>query len=208
MMITSSISGEGKSFTALNLANIIALSGKKTLILGADMRKPRLYQELSLNNNLGLSNYLSGSSSWSEIIRETEIENLSIIVSGPIPPNPGELLLRGEFSSLIDKLKTKFDVIIIDTPPIGVVADALEVAPLVDHTLFIARQNYTPKEAIVSLQHHLDQGKLKNISLVFNDIYKFGPGYGYGYGYSYGYGYGYGFGYGRKKNRGGYYEDS
>lgn len=186
LMITSSISGEGKSFTALNLANVLAISGKKTLLLGADMRKPRLFEEMGLSNSVGLSSILTEQIQIKTAIQSSSVENLYVITSGPIPPNPGELLLRNEFKLLIDKLKNEFEVILIDTPPIGIVADALEVAPLVDHTIFITRQNFTPKEAIVSLQYHLDQGKLVNISVVFNDIYKSGLGYGYGYGYGYG----------------------
>ena len=196
LMLTSSISGEGKSFTTLNLANIFALSGKKTVIVGADMRKPRIFQELNLDNTIGLSNYLSSQTSLNKIIQETRIENLSVISSGPVPPNPGELILRQEFSVLLNLLKEEFNIILIDTPPIGIVADALEVASQVDHTLFITRQNYTPLEAIASVDQQVKQGKLSNMSFVFNDIYKFGPGYGYGYGY----------GYGQKKG-GGYYED-
>lgn len=210
LMLTSSISGEGKSFTALNLANIFALSGKKTVIVGADMRKPRIYQELGLSNNLGLSNFLSGQAPIIKVIQETEISHLSVISSGPVPPNPGELILRSEFRELMNYLQKNYDIVLIDTPPMGIVADALAVATYVDHTLFIARQNYTPIEAIIGIDQQVKQGKLSNISIVFNDIYKFGPGYGYGYGYGYSYGYGYGYNYGygqKKKNGGGYYEE-
>ena len=110
IMVTSSIGGEGKSFTTLNLANIFSVSGKKTIIIGADMRRPRLYQEMQLSNEIGLSNYLSGKSDWESIVQHSNIENLDIITAGPVPPNPGELLLRIEFANLINNLKNKCSV--------------------------------------------------------------------------------------------------
>lgn len=197
LMVTSSISGEGKTFTVLNLSNVIAISGKKTIVVGADMRRPRISRELGLDNSFGLSNLLSDSNDLERAIQQTYIDNLYLLSSGPIPPNPGELLLRDNFFEILSLLKEKFDIVIIDTPPIGIVADALEVAPFIDHTLFITRQNYTPKEALTSLQDQVDQGKFKNVSIVFNDIYKIGAGYGYGYSYGYGL---------RNKNGGYYYE--
>lgn len=199
LMVTSSISGEGKTFTVLNLSNVIAISGKKTIIVEGDMRRPRISRELGLDNKFGLSNLLSTSDDIDKAIQQTHIDNLCLLSSGPVPPNPGELLLRDKFPEILTALKKRFDIVIIDTPPIGIVADALEVAPFVDHSLFITRQNYTPKEALYSLQDQADQGKFKNVSIVFNDIYKIGAGYGYGYGYSYGYGL-------RNKNGGYYYE--
>lgn len=205
-LISSSISGEGKTFTSLNLASIFSLSGKKTLIVGADMRKPKIYQDFQLKNDKGLSTYLSGIDSFDAIVQDTSYEMLHLISGGPVPPNPSELLLNSRMEAFINEAKSRYDFVIIDTPPMAIVSDAFVLAPYADHTLFLVRQNYTPKTLIRVVQDFYASGKLKNISLVLNDIYRSGPGYGYGgYGYDY-YSYGYG-GYGKKKNGYGYYSE-
>lgn len=209
-MITSSVSGEGKTFTSINLAAVFALSGKKTLIVGADMRKPRLFNDLKLTNDYGLSNYLSGIMSFNEVIQKSAHENLDLISGGPVPPNPSELLLNNRMTLFLEEAKANYDFIFIDTPPLALVTDAFVLSSMVDHTLFIIRQNVTPKSLLRTIDDMYRAGKMGRISIVLNDIYKSGPGYGYGYGYAYGYGYGYGtYGYGRKKkdNGQGYYED-
>jgi capsular exopolysaccharide synthesis family protein len=193
-IIGSSISGEGKTFSTINLATVFAMSGRKTLIIGADMRRPKIYMDFDLENTIGLSGYLSQLNSFNEIIQRTSIENLDLISGGPVPPNPSELLLTDRFETLIKEALTIYDYIIIDTPPIAIVTDGFVLSKYADHTVFITRQNYTPKAFLRDIQEHYSSGKLKNISIVLNDIYKSGLGYGYGYGY----------GYGRKQN-GGYY---
>jgi len=135
--ITSTISGEGKSFTSVNLATIISLTGQKTIVLNVDMRKPTLHEKFGLNNHKGLSTYLSGKSLLYEIIKQTKYENLDVITSGPIPPNPSELINNKAFKDLIYRLKDVYDVIILDTPPIGLVADARVVMELSDINLYI-----------------------------------------------------------------------
>lgn len=204
-LITSSISGEGKTFTSINLASVFALSGKKTLIVGADMRKPKIFADFNLDNSIGLSNYLAGLATLEEITRTTDYPNLNLISGGPVPPNPSELILSDRMSDFLSKVKAKYDFIFIDSPPLALVTDAFVLSGMVDHTLFIVRQNYTPKPLLRTIDDFYKDDKIKNISLVLNDIYKSGPGYGYGY--SYGYGYHYGYGYGTSKNNGGgYYE--
>ncbi|HEY9049479.1 MAG TPA: polysaccharide biosynthesis tyrosine autokinase [Ohtaekwangia sp.] len=208
-MITSSIPGEGKSFTTLNIATVFALAGKRTVVVGADLRKPKLYDDLNLHNSLGLSQYLSGLASYEEVLQQSEIENLYLIAGGPMPPNPSELLIRPAMEKLINHLKEQFDYVIMDTPPLSYVTDAFVLSTFADHTLFVIRQNYTPRAALQSLEEFYATGKLSNISILFNDLRKSGLGYGYGgYGYGYGYGYNYGYGYGIKKNKSGegYYE--
>ena len=206
-MVTSSLPGEGKSFTTLNLASVIAMAGKKTLIIGADLRRPKLYDDLGLKNNVGLSQYLSGMASMEEIIQEASIEGLYLISGGPMPPNPSELLLRPAMEKLMSELRQKFDFIIVDTPPLSYVADAFVISKYADHSLFVIRQNFTPNVALQSLEEFYQMGKLTNISILFNDLRKSGLGYGYG-GYSYGYGYGYGYSYSLKKNgQAGYYDE-
>jgi capsular exopolysaccharide synthesis family protein len=209
-MITSSIPGEGKSFTTLNIATVLALAGKKTVILGADLRKPKLFDDLNLNNDIGLSQYLSDMVQLDTIIQKSEIEGLYLIAGGPMPPNPSELLLRPAMTKLLTELRERFDFVVIDTPPLTYVTDAFVLAEFVDHTLFVVRQDYTPKAALQYLQDFYRSDKLTKVSILFNDLRKSGLGYGYsGYGYGYGYGYSYGYGvYGNKKSGGqGYYTD-
>lgn len=209
-MVTSSIPGEGKSFTTLNVATVLAMAGKRTLILGADLRKPKLYDDLNLNNTVGLSQYLSGMASLQEVIQASEIENLFLMPGGPMPPNPSELLIRPIMAQLIEELRQQFDYVVIDTPPLSYVTDAFVLSKYADHTLFVVRQDYTPRGAFLAIEDFYTSGRLSQISILFNDLRKMGLGYGYGYGYNYGYGYGYRYGYyGRSKNgtSEGYYSD-
>ncbi len=207
-MVSSSISGEGKTFTTINLATVFSLSGKRTLIVGADMRRPKIFEDFNLSNDTGLSTYLSGISSFSQVVQQTAIENLFLISGGPVPPNPSELLLNVRFEEFIKTALAEFDFVIIDTPPLALVTDAFVISKFVDHTIFVMRQNYSPKEFVNSIDEYYRSGKLKSISILLNDIYKSGLGYGYGQGYAYNYGYSYGYGLGgKKKNDHGYYED-
>ncbi len=203
-MVSSSISGEGKTFTTINLATVFALSGKKTLIVGADMRRPKIFEDFSRANQLGLSTYLSGLSEFSDVVQDTDIENLFFISGGPVPPNPSELLLTNRFDDFIKTAQQQFDFVIIDTPPLALVTDAFVISKFVDHTVFVLRQNYSPKAFIRSIDEFYKSGKLINMSILLNDIYKSGLGYGYGQEYAYHYGYGYGR---KKKDGNGYYSE-
>jgi len=203
-MVSSSISGEGKTFTTINLATVFALSGKHTLIVGADMRRPKIFEDFQMNNNTGLSTYLSGISEFNQIVQQTAIDNLFLVSGGPVPPNPSELLLNERFEEFIKTALAEFDFVIIDTPPLALVTDAFVISKFVDHTIFVMRQNYSPKEFVRSIDEFYRSGKLKNMSIMLNDIYKSGLGYGYGQGYTYNYGYGYG---NRNGNGNGYYDE-
>jgi len=207
-LITSSVSGEGKTFTSINLAAVFALSGKKTLIVGADMRKPRLFDDFALGNDRGLSNYLASMSDFEDIVQHTTYDNLDLISGGSVPPNPSELLLTKRMDIFLEEAKSRYDFIFIDSPPLALVTDAFVLSSMVDLTLFIVRQNYTPKSLLKTIDDYFQANKITRISVVLNDIYKSGPGYGYGYSYGYGYGYGYGaYGYGARKKNNGYYEE-
>ncbi len=206
-MISSSISGEGKTFTTINLATVFALSGRGTLIVGADMRRPKIFEDFKLHNDRGLSTYLSNMNTLDEVIQVTHLENLSFVAAGPVPPNPSELLLSPRFEQFIKEAQAHFDYILIDTPPLALVTDAFVISKFVDHTVFVVRQNYTPKEFIKSINEYVQSGKIKNISILLNDIFKSGLGYGYGTSYTYNYGYGYGYGSKHKKGDGYYEED-
>lgn len=205
-MVSSSISGEGKTFTTINLATVFSLSGKKTLIVGADMRRPKIFEDFNCSNDVGLSTYLSNLTNFESSIQKTEIVNLWLVSGGPVPPNPSELLLTDRFDLFVKEALKAFDFVLIDTPPLALVTDAFVMSKVVDHTVFVVRQNYTPKEFIRSIDEYHKTGKIKNISILLNDIYKSGLGYGYGQGYAYRYGYSYGYG-GNKKDGGGYYSD-
>ena len=199
--ITSTVSGEGKTFCALNLASIFALSGKKTLILGLDLRKPKLHKDFGIDNSIGVSTYLIGNDVIDNIIVSTAQENLSIVPSGPIPPNPAELLESERMHNLMEELKLRYDIIIIDTPPVAIVTDALLISKYTDTNIFVIRQNYSNKSVLKFVNNLYKEHNYKSLDILINDVkvpsyYGNRYGYGYKYGsYSYGYGYGYGYGY-------------
>ena len=183
ILITSSISGEGKTFCSINLASVYALSGKKTLLVGADLRKPKIYQDFNLLNEPGLSNYLAMQVSVGSVIQKTTIANLDIISGGIIPPNPSELLMSQPMKELMGTLQKEYEYIIIDTPPVGLVTDAFALMAFADHSVFVVRQNYTKMEMVKALQETFETGKIKNASILLNDQKVISYGYGYGYGY-------------------------
>ena len=194
-LVTSSISGEGKTFVASNLAVVFANSGKKTLLLGADLRRPKIYEDFNNDNKKGLSTILSGENSFKDVVINTEDNNLDVIISGPTPFNPSDMLLNKNFEDLISLLKKKYDKIIIDTAPVGLVADAYMVMKFTDVNLYIVRQNYTSKETLRFVNGLNEDNRIHNLHLVLNDVSSGSGVYGYGYGYgkySYGYGYNYG----------------
>lgn len=180
-LVTSSISGEGKTFCALNLSTVFSFSGKPTLLIGADLRKPRIFNDLGLNNEVGLSSYLSNSAKLSQVIQRSEISNLDVICSGPIPPNPSELLMEEKMRLLMQELKNMYDYIVIDTAPIGLVTDAYILMEHVDHTIYMVRQNYSTQDTIKQAQDLYTNGKLKKVSILFNDVKLKKNKNGYGY---------------------------
>ena len=197
ILITSSISGEGKTFTSINIATVLAFSGKRTLLVAGDMRKPGIAKEFGVSNKSGLSLLLSGQAQLEDVIVDTKIENLDFIAPGPTPPNPGELYLGNRTAEVMAEMVGMYEYVVFDSPPIGLVSDALALLSKVDLVLFVSRQNYTPMNAIAQLQFLVEQGQVQNVSIVLNDIFRVGMGYGYKYGYGYDYGYGYRYGQGR-----------
>jgi capsular exopolysaccharide synthesis family protein len=215
--VSSTISSEGKTFISVNLASIIAMLGKKVLIIGLDMRKPRLNKVIQFDDGPGLSTYLSGNCKFEEVIRETQVRDLFYAPSGPIPPNPSELIEREEMKIFMERVKAEYDFIIIDTPPVAIVTDTLLLTQYVDINLFIVRQRYTSKSTLEIIEQLHRDKKLKNMAIVINDInltgyygygmrYKYSLGYGYSYGYNY-YGKGYYKKYGYSDKKHGYYSD-
>jgi len=178
--ITSTIAGEGKTFTSVNLATIISLTGQKTIVINLDMRKPTLHDKFGLSNYKGMSTYLSGKSLLYEIIQPSQYENLDVITSGPIPPNPSELINSRAFKDLIERLKAVYEVIILDTPPIGIVADARVIMDISDVNIYILRENYSKKVFVNNIDKLKEEG-IRGLGIVYNDIEIKKDGYGYGY---------------------------
>ncbi|NII84046.1 MULTISPECIES: GumC family protein [unclassified Pedobacter] len=184
ILLTSSMSGEGKSFTAINLGNILALAGKKVLLMEFDLRKPGLSAKLGIDNSVGFSNYtISPEIKVTDIVKPLTInKNMFIISSGPLPPNPAETLLSEHTPGLIEELKAQFDYIIMDAPPIGIITDAQLLSVYADVTLYLVRQKVTQKDQLNIVEELFTSGKMKNLGIVVNDIDTKLYGYGYGYG--------------------------
>lgn len=186
----SSISGEGKSFVLLNLAMSLAILDKKVLIVELDIRKPRLAKELNLNNKQGITLFLSGHLDKSELVNPSGVHpNLSIITSGAIPPNPNELLAKPLLDELINDMRSEYDYILIDTPPVGLVSDSFLLNRLTDVNLYVARVGYTPKKMIENADQYFRENRLKKMYFVLNYVDLNGAEYRYGLGKKYGYGY-------------------
>lgn len=178
--ISSTTSGEGKTFISVNLAAILAMSSKKVIILDLDMRKPRAQYAFNLDQNeMGVSSILSGGIHWKECINNTKTKNLHFIPSGIIPPNPAELLESNYFDQLLKELKAEYDIILLDTPPIGLVSDGIIALKKSDHSLFVIRADYSKRSFIDDLHRSLNLNNIQNISIIFNSVRKENKGYGY-----------------------------
>jgi tyrosine-protein kinase Etk/Wzc len=195
ILVTSSFSGEGKSFISTNVGAVMALAGKKTIILEFDIRKPKVLAQLNIPRRHGLTNFLLGKTAIEDLPISVEgVPNLYVLPCGPVPPNPAEMLLDTRISDLFDWLRKNFDAVIMDTAPVGMVSDALTLSRFADATLYIVRQGHTFKNQIGMIDEFYITGKLPKMSIILNDV-KVKAGYGYsGYGH-YGYGRAYGSGY-------------
>jgi capsular exopolysaccharide synthesis family protein len=188
VLVTSSVSGEGKTFCSINLASVFALSEKKTILVGLDLRKPKIFRDFNLDNDVGVVNYLIQDRDLKGIIQKTKLEHLDVISSGPIPPNPSELLMSDRMELLIEKLKEQYDYIILDSPPLGLVSDSMELIKFADATIYMVRQNYTRRGMFTVINEKYNRGEVTNVSYVLNffeDKAKYGYGDGYGYGHDY-----------------------
>jgi len=185
--VHSMIPGEGKTFSALNLATIIAMDNKKVLLVGCDLRKPRLHQIFDFANTKGLSTFLIKNHNLKEIITPTKIQNLSVVNSGPIPPNPAELIGNGEFKRFIEEAKNEFDYIIIDNAPVTLVTDGMLTSKYADANLFVLRQGYSHKDQVKFINQMAEKESIKQVGIVLNDAKHRGSGtygsYGNGNGY-------------------------
>jgi capsular exopolysaccharide synthesis family protein len=184
VLITSSISGEGKTFTSLNMASILSLGGKRVVLMGVDLRKPKMFDDLGLSNQKGLSTYLAGKHSIEEIVQHTGRGELYFVSAGPVPPNPSELLLSPRFDELMQHLRSAYDFVVLDTPPVTLIADAFELMRYSDVNMYVMRQGVTPR-SFVSLVEGMHQSKqIKNGCVVLND-YQANLAHQYGYRYAY-----------------------
>lgn len=168
IMVTSAGPGEGKSTTAANLAAVMAQQGKHVLLIDADLRKPTMHYTFRLSNTNGLTTLLTKRTTFDETIQSTEAENLFVLTSGPIPPNPAELLSSPAMSSFINHALTLFDTVILDTPPVLAVTDAQVLANLCDGTVFVVRSGATEKEAATKAKDLLTKAKARVLGVVLN----------------------------------------
>ncbi|MGB3870166.1 MAG: polysaccharide biosynthesis tyrosine autokinase [Flavobacteriales bacterium] len=178
--ITSSTSGEGKTFCSVNLATVMALGNKRTLLMDADMRRPKVHERFGIDQGTGLSSYLIGERGIDEVVRKSDVPGLDLITSGPIPPNPLELFESPRLAELVQQLRSRYDHIIIDASPMGVVSEFKVLVRHVDVTLYVVRQGFTRRAMLRSVNELYRTDKLKQIDLLLNGV-KAGDGYGYVY---------------------------
>lgn len=206
ILVTSTMPGEGKTFISLNLAAVMAVSGKKTVLIGFDLRRPKIGEALKASEAKSeLSGFLAIGGNPADLIKKVEgVDNLYAIIPGVVPPNPAELLLSVHMSELFNYLKQTFDYIIVDTPPLGIVSDARVLSEFADLCIYIVRQRFTQRKQLRMLNDIYHEKKLPNLAMVVNDVKLKGirSYYGYGYSYSsYGYDYSRGYGYDKQKKK-------
>ena len=189
LSVTSTVSGEGKTFLAINLGGIISLSKQKVLLVDMDMRRPKIH--LAFGNEdmqKGLSTILINKHSLKECLLHTSMENLDYLPAGPTPPNPSELIMDNQIDSLFEAMKEEYDTIILDTPPVGLVTDGILAMKKADIPIYVIRANYSRKEFINTLNRLAKTNRFNNLSIVLNSV-QITTKHGYGYGYGYGNGY-------------------
>jgi tyrosine-protein kinase Etk/Wzc len=183
--VSSSVSGEGKTFVILNLAGLIAASGKKALIIDLDLRKPKIHHGFNVENANGMSNFISGLSTMDEVIKHSTFNNLDFITSGLIPPNPSELIQSNAFKTILSDLKKRYDIILIDNPPVGIVSDGIHVLAQADIPIYIFKANFSKRIFAERVEELFKVQKIKNLNVILNGVENNNSIYGYGYQYSY-----------------------
>lgn len=187
IVVTSSGPGEGKSTTSSNFAIVTAQGGKKTLLVDCDQRKPKLHKLFGFSNEIGISNLLVGEADFAQAVKKTEIENLYVLTAGTRPPNPAELLASSKMQQFLKELKSEFDYIILDTPPVIMVTDAQILAQYADGCLLVVASGEADRGAAIRAKELLGKVNAKILGVVLNKIDTTGKGY-YGYYYHYYYG--------------------
>ena len=203
VLVTSTIAKEGKTFIAANLARSLSLMDKKVLLMGGDIRNPKLPGVLAIpKRDTGLSSYLAGQiQDHNEMIEQVE-PNFYILQTGPIPPNPNELLSKRRMGELINQLKKEFDYLVIDSAPVGVVSDTFLISKYTDACIYVVRENFSEKDTVSFINNLVHDKRLRNVAVVLNVATNMSTQgrYKYGYKYSYRYRYGYAQGYGKINN--------
>jgi tyrosine-protein kinase Etk/Wzc len=205
--VTSTISGEGKTFVSINLGGIIAFSEKKVILVDLDMRKPKIHQGFDAPNDRGMSTILIGKDTIENCVQHSHLPNLDFITAGPIPPNPSELIISKKMDEVIEELKVKYDVIVVDNPPVGLVTDGIRLISMADYPIYILKANYSKKNFILNVEKLVNENNVTKLGIILNNVENNRNNYGYGYSYGYNYGYGYGYGYGYLYGFGYYDED-
>ncbi len=200
--ISSTVSGEGKTFVAINFAGVLAFNNKNVIVLDFDLRKPKIHVGFNTDNEKGVSSILLKINTPEECIRHSSIPNLHFITAGPTPINPSELILTNETDELITYLKTKYDYIIMDTPPIGLVSDAMKPLQYADYPIYVVRANYSKRSYIYNIEKLYHENNLRFMSIILNNVDPEITGAGSSQGFAYGYGYGYGY----NNSKHGYYD--
>jgi capsular exopolysaccharide synthesis family protein len=185
--VTSTVSGEGKTFFTINLGGIISLSKQKVLLVDMDMRRPKIH--LAFSNqpvNKGLSTILINKHSFKECLLHTDLENLDYLPAGPTPPNPSELIMGQEVDLLFGEMRQQYHTIILDTPPVGLVTDGILAMKKADIPIYVIRADYSRKDFVNTLNRLAKTNRFRNLSIVLNSVEITGKrGYGYGYGKGY-----------------------
>ncbi|MCB9224693.1 MAG: polysaccharide biosynthesis tyrosine autokinase [Crocinitomicaceae bacterium] len=206
ILISSYFPGEGKTYCSTNLAVLISRSEKKTVLVDFDLHKPKVHKMFAFENNIGTTSYIIGKSSLEEITHKNVFENFDVITAGPISPNPSELILKNKVDQMLAELSKKYDYVIVDTPPFGLLNDTLELSKKIDTFLVVLNTKYTRRRGIKAMEGILEKYEDISKGLILNGIkenkikyYYSRYVYKYTYGYNYGYNYGYGDEYGNEK---------
>lgn len=181
--ISSSVSGEGKTFVSLNLAAIIAMTGKKTILIDLDLRKPKIHIALKSDNKLGMSNALISQNPWQECVQKSQVDNLHFLTSGPTPPNPSELILGKKMEEIIEGLKKEYEVIVIDNPPVGVVSDGVKLLSESDIPIYVFKSHFSKRSFAERVEELIEVQQIKNLSVILNGEMRNRKSYGYNYEY-------------------------
>jgi capsular exopolysaccharide synthesis family protein len=183
VLVTSSVAGEGKTFCAVNTAIILAKAKKKVILLDLDLHKPKQANAFNLPNDVGVTSYIVGKASLNEIVKDTNIENLQVILTGPRTPNASELILDPMMEELIDTLRKSYEYIIIDTPPVGLLSDALVIMKHADLTMYVLKAGYSKRDFVEIAHQIVEKNHVKHLTFVLNSVNSKNIPAGYGGGY-------------------------
>ncbi len=189
--VSSTISGEGKTFFAINLSGILSLQNKRVVLIDLDLRRPRIHMSFNTDNSLGISTILAGKVKFNDCIKKSKLLNMDFITAGPIPPNPSELINSPIFKMLIAELSSLYDYIVVDTPPLGLVSDALTIFKEAHFPIYVIKSHFSKRSFLYNINHLIDEKGINNLLVVVNGFDYEKSKYGYQYSYSYNYGYGY-----------------